>query len=51
MTNATLLRRVLAILSYAYPDAGSIEVSIEAGALHCVVDGRIVPAPRKEAYA
>jgi len=51
MNAKTVLQRVLAILRYAYPDATEIEVSVEDGYLHCVVDGRIVPAPRKEAYA
>lgn len=51
MNNATLLRRVMAILRYAYPNATYIEATLEPGWLSCTVDGVKVPAPPKEAYA
>lgn len=46
----TAMRRILAILAYAHPDARMIEVDIVDGQYRCIVDGQIVPRPPKEAY-
>ena len=50
MSTATLLRRILAILRYAYPDATEVEVRIDKGYIECRVDGVTVPRPPEEAY-
>jgi hypothetical protein len=45
-----MLKRILAILRYAYPEASSWDATFEPGYLRCLVDGKVVPAPPKEAY-